>query len=108
MLDLQPIKARLRLSTPGPWTLDVTYFQPKSIWARVGKLFSADDATYADCALIANAPADLTALVAEVERLRGAIEAHRGTYVADRSGEDEASWSALDEADRKLWEALDA
>lgn len=74
MLDLRPIKYRLATATPGPWSVDVTYFVPKSIWARVGKLFSADDATFADCAFIAHAPQDLAALVAEVERLRGAIE----------------------------------
>lgn len=70
MLNLQPIKSRLSTATPGPWSLDVSSFQPKSIWSRLGKLFSADDATFADCDLIAHAPTDLTALVAEVERLR--------------------------------------
>jgi hypothetical protein len=53
MLDLDPIKARLAAATPGPW------------------VYSCNDAY-----LIANAPTDLAALVAEVERLRAAIKSH--------------------------------
>lgn len=91
MLDLQPIKDRLSLATPGPWSLDVTYFQPKSIWARVGKLFSADDATFGDCALIANAPADIAALIAEVERL-----------TAENDSQEARICHLLDEADKRI------
>ena len=98
MLDLRPIKYRLATATPGPWSVDVTYFQPKSIWARVGKLFSAGDATFGDCDLVAHAPTDLAALVVEVERLRGAIEAHRDSMDTDDG--------LQDEADCKLWEVL--
>lgn len=121
MLDLRPIKGRLAAATPGPWSLDVTYFQPKSIWARVGKLFSADDATFADCDLIAHAPTDLASLVAEAERLRiavdmyrritgdneaeikrlrGAIQTHREqchkTYKVAQAWWDEELWAVLD------------
>lgn len=52
-LDLEPIRARLAAATPG-----LTY--PFANWPLRPN----------DAALIANAPADLAAVVAEVERLR--------------------------------------
>ena len=49
-IDLDAIKARLDVATSGPW------------WT--------DETAEMDAVLIANAPGDITALVAEVERLR--------------------------------------
>lgn len=57
MLDLQPIKSRLAAATPGPWRFTKIRPQPNP-----------------DADLIANAPQDLAALVAEVERLRDGIK----------------------------------
>lgn len=78
-MDLGAIKARLAAATPGPWrspwesddeyatftgpdgaqVVDVTYYDGSRIVV-----------SEANAALIANAPTDLAALVAEVERLR--------------------------------------
>jgi hypothetical protein len=80
VLDLDPIKARLAAATPGPWKAKIATFDnpgPEGI-------FSADDTwlfkffacRYPDLALVENAPTDLAALVAEVERLRAAIKSH--------------------------------
>lgn len=57
---------------------------------------------------VAAPPSVITKRDEEVERLKAAIKAHREVYVAERSGEYEASWYNLDEADRKLWGILDA
>lgn len=75
MLDLQPIKDRLCAASQGPWA-----FQGHA----------------PDAAFLNHAREDLTALVAEVERLRGAIKAHRsmGGFAHLR--------------DQILWEALNA
>lgn len=102
MLDLQPIKARLAAATPGPWTASPNV-QPRGVAAVAevntvlvlssGPLYGSPAQ---DADLIANAPTDLAALVAEVERLRAAIETHWRTT---RGGT---------EQDRTLWGWADA
>lgn len=68
MLDLDPMKERVDKATPGPWT-NKRY--------RVGTV--ATDWTVGTCnglndaELIAHAPTDLAALIAEVERLRAQV-----------------------------------
>lgn len=87
MLDIEPIKARLAAATPGPWSprhaghgSHVTTGRYDVAWC--GTTFGVDrNGTYgregagcvADAELIANAPTDLAALIAEVERLRNII-----------------------------------
>ena len=67
MLNLDPIKQRLAAATPGPWgalgpgASGLCYVSGPGI-TQVGQ---------ADAALIANAPTDIAALVAEVQRLDG-------------------------------------
>lgn len=79
MLDLQPIKDRLAAATPGPWTASPNV-QPHGVAAVAevntvlvlssGPLYGSPAQ---DADLIANAPTDLAALVAEVERLRKSL-----------------------------------
>ncbi len=79
MLNLAPIKARLAAATPGPWSVaEIGGFQTTGL--------KEDDE------LIVNAPADLAALVAEVERLRA--------KVAELEADADSS-EALDDA---IWE----
>lgn len=89
MLDLEPIKARLAAATPGPWRFDSSWipsYRRHANWLRSDGV--AADGAAANCVLrvvdgsmldkdadlIENAPADLAALVAEVERLREALK----------------------------------
>lgn len=85
MLDLQPIKDRLAAATPDHWRWDLTITgldaNGDEEWLIISQDEHAPDAalvgtarTKEDADLITHAPADLAALVAEVERLRGAIE----------------------------------
>ena len=66
-LDLEPIKERLAAATPGPWDFHI-------IPPEIGGM-----GTGADAEFIANAPEDIAALIAEVERLRGQVNAVRKT-----------------------------
>lgn len=72
MIDLEAIKARLAAATSEPWKLlgGGEYIYP------IGVLVTPDDGGVndADAALIVNAPSDLAALIAEVERLREAVK----------------------------------
>ena len=69
MIDLDAIKARLTAAIPGPWYVDESlrgveaqaYGYPVEVVAWTGR---------AEAVLIAHAPADIGALIAEVERLR--------------------------------------
>jgi len=78
MLDLEPIKARLAAATPGPWVM-----MPSKNKGGLGKFVGSPGCGFPVCEMfvirekwgedmrfIANAPADLAALMAEVERLR--------------------------------------
>ena len=83
-LDLEPIKARLAAATPGPWDFHVL---PQSVGITVATIHSEQGpretrwtvdlppeiggmGTRADAEMIAHAPEDIAALVAEVEQLR--------------------------------------
>lgn len=82
--DLEAIKARLAAATPGPWDTDGS-----TVWAEVivpdprdqtGQTPMQDrelvaESGGADAHLIAHAPEDLAALLAENERLRAVAEA---------------------------------
>lgn len=71
-IDLEPIKERLLQRTPGSWCVDPNGRHP----AERGYDVYTSDAVIAselyrqDAELIANAPQDIAALVAEVERLQ--------------------------------------
>lgn len=78
MLDLNPIKARLAAAAPGPWecsrerpdhTGDHVVCEATFDVRRV-----ASAGRWVNALLIANAPGDLAALVAEVERLRELLD----------------------------------
>ena len=88
-LDLEPIKERLAAATPGPWDFHVL---PQSVGITVATIHSEQGpretrwtvdlppeiggmGTRADAEMIAHAPSDLAALVAEVEQLREQVEA---------------------------------
>jgi hypothetical protein len=93
-LDLEPIKARIARATPGPWR--VKEADPRSIHRGTvqveenGRVIE----TVAECycggyeghglhnaELVANAPTDLDALVAEVERLRAEVSRERSVVL---------------------------
>ena len=84
-LDLAPIRARLEAATPGPWSEAGSV--PRAIVAAHNAdinllslyTFGDGDGPYAvvasqdDAALIAHAPTDIAALLAEVERLQALV-----------------------------------
>jgi hypothetical protein len=82
MLNLEPIKARLAAATPGPWEMMPSknkggldrFVGPPGCGFPVCEMFVINEKWGADMCLIANAPADLAALVTEVERLRARLE----------------------------------
>ncbi|SNR38899.1 hypothetical protein [Blastococcus mobilis] len=74
-VDLAPIHLRLYNASPGPWALDPddpstveAVDRPNLALCALSSRPSLEEK--ANAALIAHAPADLAALVAEVERLR--------------------------------------
>lgn len=77
--DLEAIKARLSVSTPGPWMADHSG-ERIGIWADGRRVFvgacsecqiigGRKEAEF-NASLIAHSPADIAALIAEVERLQ--------------------------------------
>jgi len=71
-IDLEPLKSRLAAATPGPWEADesrTVVRRPGSSDSSVANVLEASDTE-----LIAHAPADIAALIAEVERLRAVCE----------------------------------
>lgn len=75
MINLNAIKARLAAATPGPWRRGDNRDGRGSatIYARrVVVVRYVDNAR--DAILIANAPTDIAALIAEVERLRAVLD----------------------------------
>jgi hypothetical protein len=102
MIDLEPIKARLQAATPGPWrwSMNTRSRDVRLDAEHSGRLIVMDFVRwgmqsaqprfrtqphdlmteYSDCmphpdaALIAHAPTDIADLVAEVERLRMALD----------------------------------
>jgi hypothetical protein len=88
MNRIDDIKSRLAAVVPGPWHVDprnlcdvevVDRDAPGDPWSvcTVEEGLPGDEKGHAHAALIANAPADLTYLLAEVERLRGEIETEK-------------------------------
>lgn len=92
MIDLTPIKERIQCSTPGLWTCDRIESRDILLPIDDGQpvstlLIGTDRDGFAinfgyvtdegDAELITHAREDLTALVAEVERMRGVLEEHR-------------------------------
>lgn len=92
MLDLEPIKARLAAATPGPWHVEPEATACGSFVARMPGIYIEPEHQHLapagnDAALIANAPADIAALVAEVERLtkeRDRREGHIRVVLSER------------------------
>ena len=84
-LDLDPIRARLAAATPGPWEVDECSEETTVIVAGsdltiiCSELWQGWEGTQ-DAALIANAPTDMAALVAEVERLRESVQRVREVH----------------------------
>lgn len=85
MLDLDPIKLRLTAATPGPYewdgeggmiTHDITCGAAKRPVLWVHK-YGGVGAEFEDQKMIERAPADITALVAEVEQLRDLLKVAR-------------------------------
>lgn len=117
MLDLEPIKRRLAAATPGPWT------PTRRDDIAGGQVYGADglvicemtfarpeDVSDANGQLVGHAPADLAALVAEVERLRPLADAARlftvacaedEAYLADKASDE--GWVETEHAIRALW-----
>lgn len=112
MLDLQPIEYRLAAATPGPWGVSFNPIPPggKPV-AQVNTIvILSDEPLYGspieDAELIANAPTDLAALVAEVERLRKEVQQCK-IAIAEHQAE-LCMEPRQNEANRRLWETLDA
>lgn len=100
MPDLDAIRARLDRATPGPWTVAETegwigihpVCPPHGTDDAAEISGGLDDLTPADADLIAHAPTDLAALVAEIERLRAVAEAAAqvvGAYANPWASEDD-------------------
>lgn len=74
--DIEAIEERLRAATPGPWHGDHGEFGCVSIgdlgWVAPGPLEYGVDSEQgkADAELVAHAPADIAALLADVKRCR--------------------------------------
>jgi len=102
MLDLQPIKDRLAAATPGPWWaskektfgtyLAIAVVGCNEVQAKHDGYRYSDDA---DADLIANAPQDLAALVAEVERLENEAAVMQQVTLAGLAAEVERLRAAI-------------
>lgn len=81
IIDLAAIRARVEAATPGPWASTVAYphlaLQPDDD-SIISFNLAANPAS--DALFVAHARADVPALLAEVERLRGELSA-----IADRA-----------------------
>lgn len=95
MIDLKDITARLSRATPGPWRLkpqDPTKIHRGTVQVEEdGRAIEVVAECYCgayeghglhNADLIAHAPADLDALVEEVERLRGEVDHEKGARIA--------------------------
>jgi hypothetical protein len=117
--QLSAIRARLDAATPGPWEAGTASCCPDLGWVEGPKgavcpQFTATKVTHSldanDAELIANAPTDLRALLAEVEGLR----VERDDLLAwsqrfsDLVGVDGSTEAGLDEAFAKLYDAAKA
>ncbi len=91
-LDLDPIKARADAATEGPWGVEDARVFGDDGRTQVCTL-SGTRAWLPDAAFIAHARADVPALMDEVERLRGRIEAlHPREVIAVHEGYGEEAW----------------
>lgn len=94
MIDLEPIKERLRNTTPGPWKKDRSWWitGPRHMWrdnpaqnntfsdqliCQINGPSSDRNNAVGDQEFILSAQTDIAALIAEVERLRMALDAER-------------------------------
>ena len=132
-IDLEAIEARLEAATPGPWEergndviapdiADITGFADVEEFKEimdcdplprvVVSLFAAmgGENPDADAALIAHAPTDIAALIAEVRRLRGELdklqegmtyEQYRKRYLPESYARDLAYKHERSEPDRR-------
>jgi hypothetical protein len=102
-LDLEPIKKRLAVATEGPWRLSGGYVWTLDANGRIHNTINSDgyegEIHPNDGEFIAHAREDVPTLIAEVERLRDAID--RGiTWLEKR--EHLAAWDRLTET--RNWE----
>lgn len=82
MLDLEAIKARLKAATPGPWAFALDVYGVRRVWTAEGQDVASTESDggipreqrSANGEFIAHAPADIAALVAEVELMTLAIK----------------------------------
>lgn len=113
--DLNAIRARVEAATPGEWRVewDGEYDQelfPCEISARESrsstafeKVCDVEELSEADADLIANAPTDLRALLAEVKRLRAEVQQERdysAALIADQDALCRAAQNVVDTAER--------
>lgn len=89
MIDKQAIKARLDAATPGPWKHFV-WDQEHLVRDGNGRcIVDAVGLSLPNANFIANAPTDIGALLAEIERLEGELakfkECPYGNYCTDSS-----------------------
>lgn len=77
MIDLNAIKARLAAATLGPWRKQLCACGlgcEDSASVKAGGALVVLCAPDADADLVANAPTDIAALIAEIERLRAVLD----------------------------------
>lgn len=104
MIDVEAIKARLAAATPAPWAVFYRCF----VVARSGDVIvSTQSHPYQihmdeDLALIAHAPADIAALLAEIERLTSLAHA------ADAWAQAIAEINGVQAAEQALLDAVKA
>jgi hypothetical protein len=105
VIDIEAIKARLQAATPGPWEntdpRQIRHAEP-NIYA--GDQEIADAYSLGDSELIAHAPADIAALVKELEAARAFIE--EAEYAASHDCEEPiyTLQTALSEYERAISE----
>ena len=95
--DLEPIKERLAAATPGPWEMSYDAddkwtsitgqpYDDGGQWLVCPEVATCEGEPDADSTFIAHAPEDIAALVAEVERLRGQIDARAAELAGEVQG----------------------
>jgi len=91
---IDEIGTRLEAATRGDWSVGPSqYINRLAIEPAIGEVYGSGVELEANAALIANAPADIRYLLAEVNRLRKAIRLHR-------------DYTGNDCPDQKLWAVL--
>ena len=98
MLDLDAIKARADAATEGPWGVEGRAHPGPDEHLVIypveqGGTLAFVQPSWDDAEFIAHARTDIPALIAEVERLRGRIEAlHPREVIAVHEGYGEEAW----------------